>query len=52
MFDGETDANSRGIPISSSEAGYWPWWPKLYRTCAPRATSQRPLDAFAMSSEL
>ena len=30
MFEGETDQNSRGIPISFTKAGYWPWWPKLY----------------------
>ena len=30
MFEGETDDNNKGIPLSQTEAGYWPWWPNLY----------------------
>lgn len=33
MFEGETDKNSRGIPVSFNGAGYWPWYPKLYTSC-------------------
>jgi len=32
LFEGETDANSKGIPVGFNEAGYWPWWPQLYDT--------------------
>ena len=30
LFEDETDANSKGIPVGSNEVGYWPWWPQLY----------------------
>ena len=24
------DDNMKGIPLSQTETGYWPWWPNLY----------------------
>ena len=32
LFEGEDDANSRGLPAPATESGYWPWYPKLYST--------------------